>query len=59
MIGGIPLKMCGYKTRAVINQARLITARVSLLLLEQLDMCRWLSALIQIILSDICVIDQI
>ena len=28
MIGGIPLKMCGYKTRAVINRVRLITALV-------------------------------
>ena len=28
MFGGIPLKICSYKTRAVINQARLITARV-------------------------------
>ena len=28
MIGGIPLKMRGYKTRAIINQARLITACV-------------------------------
>ena len=28
MIGGIPLEMCGLKTRAVINRARLIFARV-------------------------------
>ena len=28
MIGGTPLKMCGYKTRAVINRARLMVARV-------------------------------
>ena len=28
MIVGIPLKMCGYKTSAVNNQARLITARL-------------------------------
>ena len=28
MIGGIPLKMHDYKTREVINQVRLITARV-------------------------------
>ena len=28
MIGDISLKTCGYKTRAVINRARLITARV-------------------------------
>ena len=28
IIGGIPLKICGYKTRAVINQAQLITACV-------------------------------
>ena len=28
MIGGIPLKMCGYKTSAVINRARLMVARV-------------------------------
>ena len=26
MIDGIPLKMCGYKTKEVINRARLITA---------------------------------
>ena len=28
MIGGIPLKMCGYKTSAVIIRARLVVARV-------------------------------
>ena len=31
MIGSIPLKMYGYKTRAVINRARLITACVQYL----------------------------
>ena len=28
MISGIPLQICGYKLTAVINRARLITARV-------------------------------
>ena len=32
MIGGIPLKMCGYKTRAVINRTQLITARIRYIL---------------------------
>ena len=33
MIGGIPLKMCGYKTRAVIDRVRLITVRIRYLYL--------------------------